>query len=70
MTLILILTNLFYYVMHCKNDANEIKSKIECQMKNIKFASEPIYGDGFTAKKMINTIKNLDDISVQKTIHY
>lgn len=57
-------------VMHCKNDANEIKSKIERQIKNIKFASEPIYGDGFTAKKMINTIKNLDDISVQKTIHY
>lgn len=57
-------------VIHCKNEANEIRSKIEHQMKNIKFASEPIYGDGFTSKKMINAIKNLHDISVQKTIHY
>ena len=57
-------------VMHCKNEANEIINNIKQQIKSKKYNSEPVYGDGLTAKKMLNIIKNLDDISVQKTIHY
>ena len=57
-------------VIHSQNNANEIKSKIEFQLNAIKYESEPVYGDGFTAKKMIKIIKNLNDISVQKTIYY
>lgn len=57
-------------VMHCKNESNEIINNIKQQIKSKKYNSEPVYGDGFTAKKMVNIIKNLEDISVQKTIHY
>jgi UDP-hydrolysing UDP-N-acetyl-D-glucosamine 2-epimerase len=58
-------------VINAKVNQNEILKALKCQIKkNKKYKSEKIYGDGYSAKKILKCIKKIKKINIQKTITY
>ncbi len=56
-------------VIDSNSDSEEIKNKILLQKNNGKYPSNSIYGDGFTANKILKILKEVS-VPVQKTIFY
>jgi len=56
-------------VVDCEYSKNDIKNSIEFQLKNTRYDSEHIYGDGYAGKKIANILAKIDLI-FHKTIVY
>ena len=56
-------------VIDSNNNSEDIKNKILLQTNKGKYASNSIYGDGFTANKIVKIIKEVN-VPIQKTIFY
>ena len=56
-------------VVDCEYSKNDIKNSIEFQLKNTRYDSEYIYGDGYAGKKIANILAKIDLI-FHKTIVY
>ena len=57
-------------VVNVNYDIKEIYSSIKLQIKKKKFKSSSIYGNGNASKKIINILKKIKKINVQKKISY
>ena len=57
-------------VVNVNYDIKEIYSSIKLQIKKKKFKSSSIYGNGNASKKIINFLKKIKKINVQKKISY
>jgi len=57
-------------VINVDYDVDKIYLAIKKQIKNKKYKSSKIYGNGDTAKKIIQILKKLKKINIQKKINY
>jgi len=57
-------------IINCKNDQEEILKSIKKQIKHGKYKSQILYGNGNASKKIINIIKKIKYINVQKSNSY
>ena len=57
-------------VIQSDNDKESIVYAIEQQTKHGKYPKDLLYGDGNTGERIINVLRNLSDLKIQKIITY
>lgn len=57
-------------VLHCNYLARNIVNSIRTQLKICKYSQDTLYGDGNTGLRIVEILKNLPAINVQKTLTY
>ena len=54
-------------VIYTEFDSAKIVSSIKKQLKNGKYKSSNLYGNGNSSEKILNILKNIENINIQKT---